>query len=235
MAEVYDARPAYPTLLVDKLVELTTNIGLRVLDIGAGTGHLALPLARRGLDVVAIEPASAMLEQLRLLAEKREVVLRSVHAPAEAIPFDGPSFDLAIISDAIHFIDAELAAAELRRVLVLRGALAIVTCDYTETPFMSDIQRLVGESSDRRPRDVAQAIRHLSSLAQVKLTQQWTFKDETAVDRATLENILRSVSFIGPAMNPARFADLSRRVRALPHAPIWARTFTLHVGRRRRR
>ncbi|HVU51011.1 MAG TPA: methyltransferase type 11, partial [Polyangia bacterium] len=54
MAEVYDARPPYPTALVDALSALAPA-GAPVADLGAGTGHLALPLAARGLDVTAIE------------------------------------------------------------------------------------------------------------------------------------------------------------------------------------
>ena len=207
MADVYDARPPYPTAMVDTLVELSKHTGPRVLDIGAGTGHLALPLAKRGLQVVAIEPALAMLERLKQSAIDNGLALRSLHAAAEALPLDCSSIDLAVIADALHFVDAELAAAQLQRVLVHRGVLAIVTCEFTETPFMREIQGFVGQASDRRPRDVTQAIRHVASLSSVRLSQEWTFQDETPVEPESLLRILRSVSFIGPAMNPARFAD----------------------------
>jgi ubiquinone/menaquinone biosynthesis C-methylase UbiE len=232
MAEVYDARPPYPNALVDTLFELSTLIGPRVLDIGAGTGHLALPLARRGLQVVAIEPARAMLDRLQQSASDDGLTVRSFHATAEALPLECPAIDLALIADALHFVDAELAAAQLRRVLVRRGVLAIVTCEFTETPFMCEIQRIVGQASDRRPRNVAQAIRHVASLARVRLSQQCTFQDETPVDPASLLRILRSVSFIGPAMNPARFADFSQNVQSIREPAIWARTFTMYAGRK---
>lgn len=232
MADVYDARPAYPLALVDTLAAIAHGVGPRVLDIGAGIGHLALPLAQRGLTVMAIEPAKAMLDRLQIAASNQGVALHALHAAAESLPFDGPCVDLALIADALHFVDAELASAELRRVLVPHGALAIVTCKYAETPFMRDVRRLVAQSADRRPRDVTQAIRHLSALAQVHLTQEWTFSDATPVDYATLDRILQSVSFIGPAFDATRFALLRQRVQALPHAPVWARTFTLRAGRR---
>ena len=52
------------------------------------------------------------------------------------------------------------------------------------------------------------------------------------IDHDTLEQILRSFSFVGPAMNPARFAAFRERLLAIPGPAVWARTFTLRHGRR---
>ena len=60
LADDYRARPGYPAALVDRLHALAGGAGT-VVDLGAGTGLLALPLAGRGLAVRAVEPASAML------------------------------------------------------------------------------------------------------------------------------------------------------------------------------
>jgi hypothetical protein len=75
---------------------------------------------------------------------------------------------------------------------------------------------------------------HLSALTGIALTDERRFADETPIDHPTLERILRSISFIGPAMNPTRFAAFRARVHALPEAPVWARTFVLRSGRRAR-
>jgi ubiquinone/menaquinone biosynthesis C-methylase UbiE len=233
MAKDYDARPPYPPALIDALAGLAGRPGSRIGDLGAGIGHLALPLAARGFDVVAIEPAIEMLDRLRAVSATGPA-LRAVHASAEAMPLEAHSVDLAIIADALHFLDAELTGRELARVLAPRGALAIVSCELTPTPFMQGVVRVIEDAVPRRPRALTQATVHLSSLSRISLTGECRFDDRTALDRETLDRLLRSISFIGPAMNPGRFAAFRTRIHALPEPPVWARTFVLRWGRRTR-
>jgi SAM-dependent methyltransferase len=148
------------------------------------------------------------------------------------LPLERASLDLVVIADALHFLDAELTAQQIARVLAPRGALALITCGFGQTPFMRGMVRLMEEAAPRRPRALTQSIVHLSALSGVPLTDQRRFHDETPIDHPRLERILRSISFIGPAMNVARFAALRERVHALPEAPAWARTFVLRSGRR---
>ncbi len=230
MAEVYDSRPVYPTELVDALVVLAR--GPRVVDLGAGTGHLALPLAARGLEVVAVEPAAAMLQVLERSAAERGLRVEAAHGKAEELPFDVARFDLVVISDALHFVDAELVGREVRRVLAPGGALAVVTCEFANTPFMTALRELMESAAPRRPRAISQAMRHLAALSDAPLHRAARFVDETPVEADQLESILRSISFIGPAMNPVRFEAFRERLHALPHAPVWAREFTLYQGRK---
>jgi SAM-dependent methyltransferase len=64
-APVYDDwyGDAEVTTIVDALVDLAA--GGPVLELGAGTGRLAIPLAQRGLDVDALDASEAMLDRLR--------------------------------------------------------------------------------------------------------------------------------------------------------------------------
>jgi SAM-dependent methyltransferase len=230
MADVYDARPAYPPALIDALAGLVPAHG-RVGDLGAGIGHVALPLAARGLDVVAVEPAQAMLERIEGETRRRRLSLRAVHATAEALPLDDASLDLVVVADAVHFLDAELAAREIARVLAPKGALAIVTCELGETPFMRSLVEIIEASVPRRLRKVEHTLVQIPAMSGIRFTITHRFHDQTPVDGHTLERILRSISFIGPAMNPERFAVFRTRVHALPGPPVWARTFTLRAGR----
>ena len=232
MADAYAARPGYPASLIESVAALATS-GVRVGDLGAGMGHMALPLAQRGLAVTAVEPATAMLDPLRLRAQQLGLAIQAVAAPAEAVPLAAASFDLVVIADALHFLDAERTGLEVGRLLHPKGALALVSCQPADTPFMRELAGIMAEAAPRRPRAIAASASQVAALAAVELGPVRSFHDATPVDPDALTNILRSISFIGPAMNHARWQAFRARVAAIGHAPIWSRTFHLRSGRRR--
>lgn len=57
----------------ERIASMGVRDGMRVLDIGAGTGTLAVPLAAHGCDVVAVEPGEAMREALAIYARQQNV------------------------------------------------------------------------------------------------------------------------------------------------------------------
>jgi 2-polyprenyl-3-methyl-5-hydroxy-6-metoxy-1,4-benzoquinol methylase len=61
VAEAYEKRPSYPQELFSVLDGLIGDEPRRVLDIGCGTGNIAIPLARQVAHVDAVEPSEAML------------------------------------------------------------------------------------------------------------------------------------------------------------------------------
>ncbi|MBL0141876.1 MAG: methyltransferase domain-containing protein [Betaproteobacteria bacterium] len=61
LADAYLKRPDYADAAIDAMLAvMTVRRGDRVCDVGAGVAHLALPLAKRGLFVDAVEPNDAM-------------------------------------------------------------------------------------------------------------------------------------------------------------------------------
>lgn len=234
MADVYDARPPYPTSLIDALSAIASAAGPRIGDLGAGIGHLALPLAARGFELTAVEPAQAMLTRLSDAAREQRLSLRALHAAAEALPLGAGSLDLVLIADALHFIDTELCALEVARVLSPRGALAVVTAELAPTPFMRELVSLMEDSAPRRPRVLASRSAQLAGVAKIPLANELCFEDETPLTREQLERMLATISFIGPAMNAERTRVFRERLHALPSPAVWARSFTLRWGRRKR-
>jgi len=79
-----------------------------VLDIGAGTGRIALPLARRGVKVVCIEPSPAMRREFETkLAQQPDSLARIDLLPGGASSFSlGRTFSAAFLSGSFdHFLD----------------------------------------------------------------------------------------------------------------------------------
>src|SRR5512138_3077996 len=124
LAADYGRRPPYPEALDLRLFALAGGPGARIADLGAGTGHLALPLARLGAKVHAVEPARTMLE---LLVEgARGLPVEPVHAAAEETGLAAGAFDLVLLADALQWVDPERGGREVARLLDRRGALAVV-------------------------------------------------------------------------------------------------------------
>ena len=94
--------------------------GRRVLDLGAGTGKLTATLVGLGTEVIAIEPDSAMLAELRRGLPK----VRALRGHAESIPLPDESVDAVLAGNALHWFDMAVAGPEMARVLVPGGILA---------------------------------------------------------------------------------------------------------------
>lgn len=232
MAEAYAARPAYPQALIACLTELAGSPPAHVADLGAGIGHLSLPLAALDYRVSAVEPAIAMLQVLRARATAAGYTLSAVHATAEATSLPNASVQLALVADALHFLDAHRAGQEIARVLDARGALAVVQVEPGASSFMQALQRLMRESAPRRPKRVAEAMTQLAALARIRLELHASFESVLPMDLAQIERILRSISFIGPAMNAERFEAFRGRLHAIEHTPAWHTTLHVWAGRR---
>lgn len=100
--------------------------GTRILDLATGPGYVAARSAERGATPVGIDIAESMVA----LARARHPQLEFRPGDAEALPFDDASFDAAVGNFAIlHLGRPERAVAELTRVLVPGGGMALTTWD----------------------------------------------------------------------------------------------------------
>lgn len=69
---------ADPSDLLEKHADLLPE-GCRVLDVGVGQGRNALPLARRGCDVLGIDLSQEAVDQVNAAAKKEKLLLEAVH------------------------------------------------------------------------------------------------------------------------------------------------------------
>jgi SAM-dependent methyltransferase len=115
-------RPGYPPQAVAWALEPAGRsvAGLRVLDLGAGTGKLTAVLRGLGADVTAVDPDPDMLSELRRLYPDA----RALAGSAEAIPLPDGSVDAVVCGQAMHWFNMDRAVPEIARVLVPGGPLA---------------------------------------------------------------------------------------------------------------
>ena len=107
------------------------DAGQSVLDIGSGTGDIAIQLKERGAKVTGIDFSKEMVA----VAKARYPEIEFLEADVEKLPFPDKSFDRAVANyTAHHFAEPKKAFSEIRRVLKPGGALTIVHPVQTEQP-----------------------------------------------------------------------------------------------------
>lgn len=74
--------------------------GARILDVGAGTGRIAIPLASLGCHVVALDPARPMLEELA--KKSSSLALPCVIGEGARLPCAPAIFDVVVIARLLY-------------------------------------------------------------------------------------------------------------------------------------
>ncbi len=102
--------------------------GMRVLDVAAGSGALAIPAGRLGAQVVATDISPVMID--RLAARARREGLTNVEGrvmDGHALDFDDDTFDLAVSQHGVSlFPDMARGVREMTRVTRPGGRVLIV-------------------------------------------------------------------------------------------------------------
>ena len=114
-AENYEAaRPAYPNSAIEFILNLAPPRA-SYADIGAGTGKLTTLFARRGEQIIAVEPNQDMREQLLMNVENYPNV-QVLETGAEATSIASDSIDIILVAQALHWFDLEKFRAECKRI-----------------------------------------------------------------------------------------------------------------------
>ncbi len=177
--------------------------GMRVLDVGCGTGaltHAAADLAGSTGEVVGLDPNPEMLAVARAAPGR----IRWEEGRAEALPYDDARFDAVVSQFAMMFFEDRAAALrEMRRVVRPQGRVAVAVCGAVEASpgygrFAALLDRLFG-------RDIGDAFRAPFVLGDPDRLQE--IAREAEIAHATVERRTGTVRF-------ASVADLVSTERA---------------------
>lgn len=216
-------RSGYPPELFTELVDRFGLDGTQtVLDLGCGTGQLAIPLARHVAQVIAVDPEPTMLDEGRRLADERglaNIVWR--HGDSHHLDeLDLHTLDLVTMGASFHWTDRDALLATLDTLVADHGAVIVASGGapgehppppWTDT--ITDIRtrylgpaRRAGSGTYTHPEE-----RHAEVLARSPFshvdTVDWTWQLPRDLD--SVVGLQFSFSFSAPA----QFGDEDTRAR----------------------
>lgn len=145
LTRLYDplGRLTFPDEAVKRALtdQVHAGNGMQVLDVGCGTGTLAVMLAqaRAGVDVTGVDGDADILRIAREKVHASGARVHLVEGLATALPFGDSSFDRVTTSLVLHHLaprDKTLALREIHRVLRPGGELHIADWGKPHDPLM---------------------------------------------------------------------------------------------------
>jgi len=127
-------RLAYPDALIARVADFVgLKAGDAVMDLGCGPGLLAVPFARLGFKVVAIDPEPDMVEACRAAAAEAGVAIDVRRGSSFELPAGIGPFKLVTMGRSFHWMDRTPTLHILDGLVAADGALAFFDDDHPGT------------------------------------------------------------------------------------------------------
>ncbi|AKB38342.1 Methyltransferase [Methanosarcina siciliae C2J] len=125
---------------------LVSGKRLKVLDVGTGTGFLALLFAEMGHKVTGIDLSEGMLEKAKRNADNMGLEIDLFHGDAESLPFEDCSFDLVVNKYLLWTLqEPSYAVREWQRVLKPGGMIFAIDGNWFDPRPDRYIKRMLSE------------------------------------------------------------------------------------------
>jgi len=125
--------------------------GIRLLDVGTGTGTVAALACTRAAQVVAVDAEPSMLELARRHAPAADVR----HATLPHLPLANDSFDAAVANFVINHVgDPAAALTDIHRVLRPGGRISVSIWRYPSPPAQQLWSQIFDAANVERPTDL---------------------------------------------------------------------------------
>lgn len=146
VAAAYRHRPPYPEEVFTILESLLHDRPRHVLDLGAGEGALARPLAPAVDRVDAVDVSAAMIDVGRERPGGGHPHLRWIVGAAETCPLDGP-YALVTAGASLHWMAWGPLMARLTQVMTPNAVLAIVEHGPRDVPWRARLVEVIRRHS----------------------------------------------------------------------------------------
>lgn len=114
---------------------------LKILDIGCGTGAMALLFAEMGHLVTGIDLSRDMMTKARKKAEERNLTIELLNGDAEFLPFDDRSCDVVVTRHLLWTLPhPDIAVKDWHRVLKPEGRVLIIDGVWDDNSLLSKMK-----------------------------------------------------------------------------------------------
>lgn len=230
LASLYDETRALSPEAMAALVALLRkelSARNRCLEIGIGTGRVALPLAGAGVDVVGIDLSMPMLVRLRSKVHGSDP-FPIARADAMRLPFADREFDAVLACHVLHLIpDWEAAVVEAMRVVTRAGVLLVELSRDRRDGSWGELRQVFLEAAGA-PRIERRGLSDASALDGWMERIGATGRELPPIDETRVQTLERAIARLEAGAN----SDTSQipqdiRRQAAEHVRSWARE---HLG-----
>lgn len=231
----YDLTRSMPAEIADLPIEVliretASTQGLKILEIGVGTGRMAIPMARRVGRLVGADLSLQMMEQLQAKISRTSLKVDLTKADVVRLPFPDGCFDTIYAVHVLHLVNGwRDAVREAKRTLKSGGHFAVNwhrrSPDSPNFILRQELHRLVeGKGvSTRRPgaqseEEILEELEKWSGEIRIVEVAEWTESSTAGQIIDELDRQLYSETW----MIPRALLDES-----IPHLRQWA---TLKFG-----
>lgn len=215
VAALYRKRPQYPPSTFDLIRNLLPASNRHVLDLGSGTGEIAIPSAAFADSVDAVELSAAMLNVARQQPGASKV--RWFNQAAETFAYPR-AYGLIVCAQSLHWMDWEVVFPRMATALDSDGFLVLVGLnELVDRAWYSDLRALIPRYSTNQdfvPFDLVSGLEERGLFKVIDQAQSAPTAISQSIDDY-IDSLHARNGFSRDRMAPDAAAEFDDAVRAL--------------------